>query len=151
VALLKADEFSEPRCHVCKQLRLAGAVADGFFGESGLLTDAIGDLGRAPFVKANNGYIFQSADKEKGSQRFPHLVVTRVDTSDFGASSDVDSDRRGEPANAAGDGRADFNFLVARPEFGDQAASTDSRASSARVSDGAGGRSDDADWLQELQ
>ncbi len=151
MALLKADEFPGPRCHVCKQLRLVGAVADGFFGESGLPTDAIGDLWRAPFVKANDGYIFQSADKEKGSQPFPHLVVTRVDTSDFGASSDVDSDRRGEQANAAGDGRADFNFLVARPKLGDQAASTDSRASGARVSNDTSGRSDDADWLQELQ
>jgi hypothetical protein len=53
--------------------------------------------------------------------------------------------------DAAGDGRADFDFLVAGPEFGDQAASTDGCASCARVSDCAGGRSDDADRLQQLQ
>ena len=44
-----------------------GAAADGFFGEEGLLAEAVGDFGEFAFVDADGGEVVHLADEKQGA------------------------------------------------------------------------------------
>ena len=120
------------------------------------MTDPIGDLRRVTLIKSNGGYIFRQADKEKGAQGFPYLIVPRVDAGKFAADDYMSADRRGQRADAAGNGGADFDMLLAGVllddlKFGNKAALMNGGADSAGVGDDAIGRRDDTGRPQEFQ
>ena len=66
-------------------LRVGGAVADGFFGEIGLLADAIGDFGEFALIGTDGRQVIDLADQIEGAKSFPDLFVARIDGSDIGA------------------------------------------------------------------
>jgi hypothetical protein len=66
-----------------------GAFADGFFGEQGLLADAVGDFGDFALVGTDGGEVAGLADEIEGAEGFPDLFVARVDGGDFGAGGYV--------------------------------------------------------------
>ena len=79
-----------------QELRPTGAVADGFFGERGLLADTVGDLGGVALVKTNDRQVFGAANDIECAQRFPGLVVAGVDAGECGAGGHTTADGRGE-------------------------------------------------------
>jgi len=62
-----------------------GAVADGFFGQSGLSADAAGDFGEFAGIGADGGEVVCLADEVECAQGFPDLLVARVHRGDFGS------------------------------------------------------------------
>ena len=66
-------------------LRMGGAFADGFFGEQGLLADAVGNFGEFALIGANRGQIVNLPDEIERAKSFPDLLVARIDGGDFGA------------------------------------------------------------------
>src|SRR6266436_6666405 len=89
------------------------AVADGFFGEEGLLADAAGDFGEFALVGADGGQVVGLADEIEGAEGFPDLFVAGVHRGDLGASGYVCSRGYGERADASADRRAHFERLLA--------------------------------------
>jgi hypothetical protein len=87
---------------------MGGAVADGFFGEEGLLAEAVGDFGELALVGADGGEVVGLADEIEGAEGFPDLFVARGDNGNFGACGYVRTWSHEESADAAGDGRAKF-------------------------------------------
>src|SRR6266481_374897 len=94
-------------------LGMGGAVADGFFGEEGLLAEAVGDFGELALVGADGGEVVGLADEIEGAEGFPDLFVAGVDGGDFGASGYVRAWNHKEGADAAVDGRAKLDGLLA--------------------------------------
>ncbi len=68
---------------------MSSAVEDGFFGEEGLLANAVGDFEEVALVRANGRKVVNLADEKEGAEGFPNLVVAGVDSSDFGAGGYV--------------------------------------------------------------
>ena len=66
-----------------------GAVADGFFGKVGLLTDAVGDFGEFALVRADGGEVIDLADEIESAESFPYLFIAGVHGGDFGAGGHV--------------------------------------------------------------
>ena len=66
-------------------LRAGGAVADGFFGEAGLLADAIGDFGEFALIGTDGRQVIDLADQIEGAKSFPDLFVAGIDGGDIGA------------------------------------------------------------------
>src|SRR5260370_4622878 len=137
---------------------MGGAFADGFFGEEGLLADAIGDCGEVALVGTDGGEVIGLADEGEGAGGFPDLVVTGVDGGDFGASGYARARDHEEGADAAADGGAEFNGLVTvlrgirrgvDLKLGDQAALVDSGAYFVGVCEGGWNGSSDSGGLQE--
>src|SRR5438552_812430 len=64
---------------------MGGAFADGFLGEQGLLADAIRDFREFALIRSDGGQIVNLTDEVERAERFPNLLVARVDRSDFGA------------------------------------------------------------------
>ena len=91
---------------------MSGAVADGFFGEEGLLADAAGDFGQFSFIGTNGGEIVGLADEVEGAQRFPNLVVARINDGHFSSCGDGRARRDRERSDAPADRRADFDGLL---------------------------------------
>jgi len=116
-----------------------GAVADGFFGEEGLLADAAGDFGEFAFVDADGGKVVELTDEIEGAQGFPDLLVAGIDGGDFGSGGDIRSRSYVERANSAGDRCADFCGLIAVLNFCDQAVLMDGGTDFVGVGDAAGG------------
>ena len=65
------------------------AVADGFFGEVGLLADAVGDFGEFALVGADGRQVIDLTDEIEGAESFPDLLVAGIDGGDFGAGGHV--------------------------------------------------------------
>src|SRR5713226_2755097 len=135
-----------------------GAVADGFFGEEGLLADAIGDFGEFALVGTDGGEVIGLADEIEGAEGFPDLFVTGVDGGDFGASGYVRARDHEEGVDAAADGRAEFNGLLTvlrgirravDLKLGDQAALVDGGSNLISVRDAAGNGSSDSSGLEK--
>src|SRR5216684_525922 len=135
-----------------------GAVADGFFGEEGLLADATRDFGEFALVGTDGGEVIGLADEIEGAEGFPDLFVTGVDGGDFGASGYVRARDHEEGVDAAADGRAEFNGLLTvlrgirravDLKLGDQAALVDGGAYFVGVCDAACNGSSDSGGLQE--
>src|SRR6266853_4406300 len=63
-----------------------GAFADGFFGEEGLLADAVGDFGEFALIGTDGGEVIHLTNNKKGAEGFPDLLVARIDGGDFRAS-----------------------------------------------------------------
>ena len=59
-------------------------LLNGLFRQNGLLAEAIRNLRQIPVIGTDRGQIIQLADKIKCTQRFPHLLGARVDSSHFG-------------------------------------------------------------------
>src|ERR1700676_5518237 len=57
---------------------VGGAVADGFFGEEGLLAEAAGDFGEFALVGTDGGQVIGLADEIEGAEGFPDLFVAGV-------------------------------------------------------------------------
>ena len=66
-----------------------GAVADGFFGEEGLLADAVGDIGEFVFVDADGREVVHLADEIERAEGFPDLFVGGIHGGDFGSGGHV--------------------------------------------------------------
>jgi hypothetical protein len=92
---------------------MRGAFADGSFGEEGLLADAIGDFGEFALVGTDGREVIGLADEIEGAEGFPDLFVTGVDGGDFSASGYVRARDHEEGADAAADGRANLDGLLA--------------------------------------
>src|SRR5438552_12116433 len=117
---------------------MGGALADGFFGEEGLLADTVGDFGEFALIGANSGKVIGLADEIKRAESFPDLLVARVDGGDFGAGGYVGTRGHEEGADTTADGRAklESSQLVLRSfdrrvdlNFCDEAALVDGGAS----------------------
>src|SRR5258708_5571660 len=126
-----------------------GAFPDGFFGEEGLLADAVGDFGEYALVGADGWQVVGLAHEIEGAKCFPDLFVAGVDGGNFGAGGDKCSRGYGNGADASADGRADFGRLLAILQLGNQAALMDGGAHFVRVRYAAGTGSDDSGGLQE--
>src|SRR5260370_12310773 len=126
-----------------------GAVADGFFGEEGLLADATRDFGEFALVGTDGGEVVGLADEIEGAEGFPDLFVARVDAGDIGPSGHGRSRGYRERANAAADGRAELRGLPAILQLGNQAALMDGGCHFVGVGYTAGAGSDDSRGLQE--
>src|SRR5271169_394257 len=61
------------------------AVANGFFGEVGLLADAVGDFGEFTLVGTNGREVIDLPDKIERAEGFPDLFVAGIDGGDFSA------------------------------------------------------------------
>ena len=130
-----------------KRALVGGAVVNGFFGEEGLLADAVGDFGEFALVGADGGEVVGLADEVEGAEGFPDLFIAGSDGGDFGAGGYARARSYRESSNASGDGGAKFGGLLAILKFCDQAALVDGGSNSVGVSDAAGGGSDDAGGL----
>ena len=129
---------------------LAGSpLADGFFGEEGLLADAIGDFGEFALVGTDGGQVIGLANEIKGAKSFPDLFVAGVHGGDLGTSGYCSSRSYEQSANAPADGRAEFRGLRAILQFGNQAALMDGGSHSIRIHHTASTGSDDPCRLQE--
>src|SRR5437899_9478952 len=64
---------------------MGGAIADGFFGEEGLLADAVGDFGELALIGADGRQVVNLTDEVERAKGFPNLFVARVDSSDLGS------------------------------------------------------------------
>src|SRR5258708_18736058 len=80
---------------------VGGAFADGFFGEEGLLADAIRDFGESTLVGTDGGEVIGLADEIEGAEGFPDLFVTGVNGADFAANGYVRPWNHQEGAHAA--------------------------------------------------
>src|SRR4029077_13343742 len=89
-----------------------GAFADGFFGEEGLLADAVGIFGEFALVRSDGWEVIGLADEIEGAKGFPGLFVAGGDRGDLGAGSYVRARGNREGADAAADGRAKFGGLL---------------------------------------
>jgi len=89
-------------------LGMGGAVADGFFGEEGLLADPVGNFREFALEGADSGEVVWLADEVEGAEGFPDLFVAGGDNGNFGACGYVRTWSHEESADAAGDGRAKF-------------------------------------------
>ena len=89
-----------------------GAIADDFFGEEGLLANAVGDFGKFALVGADGGEVVALADEIEGAKGFPDLFVAGVHGSDLAPSRHSRSRGHGEGANAPADGGAHFDGLL---------------------------------------
>jgi hypothetical protein len=97
-----------------KLLRMGiGAVADGFFGEEGLLADAVGDFGEFALVGTDGGQVIGQADEIEGAEGFPDLFIPGIHSGDFGACGDVRTYGDRKRSNAAADGRAELGGFLA--------------------------------------
>src|SRR5713226_2081481 len=102
---------------------MGSAVANRFFGEKGLLADTVGDFGEFALIGADGREVIGLADEVKGAESFPDLFVAGVNASDLGTGSYVRAWSHEERADAPGDGRAQFHFLLMPvSEFGDEPA-----------------------------
>jgi hypothetical protein len=87
---------------------MRGAFADGFFGEEGLLADAIGDFREFALVGTDGREVIGLTDEIEGAESFPDLFVTGVDRSDFGPNGYVRARDHKEGADTSADGRANL-------------------------------------------
>lgn len=65
------------------------AVADSFFCEVGLLSDAVGDFGEFALVGANGQQVVDLTDEVEGAEGFPDLFIAGIDGGDFSAGGYV--------------------------------------------------------------
>src|SRR2546422_6771576 len=82
---------------------VGGAVADGFFGEEGLLAEATGDFGEFALVGTDGGQVIGLADEIEGAEGFPDLFVTGVHRSDLAPGHHGRSRGYGDGADAPAD------------------------------------------------
>src|ERR1700674_3297545 len=115
-----------------------GAVADGFFGEEGLLAEAVGDFGEFAFVGTDDGQVVGLADQIERAQRFPDLLVARVDGGDLFASGHSCSRCSRERSDAPTDGGSHFCRPLTILQLGNQAALVDGRPNLIGVGHAAG-------------
>src|SRR2546429_527977 len=85
---------------------MGGTFADGFFGEQGLLADAVGDFGEFALIGANSGKVIGLADEIKRAEGFPDLLVARVDGAKFGPRGDDHASWDADRVDATTDRRA---------------------------------------------
>ena len=78
-----------------------------------MLADAIGDFGEFPLVGTDDREVVGLADEVEGAEGFPNLFVAGVNCSDFGASGYLRAWNHEERADAAADGRAKLDGLLA--------------------------------------
>src|SRR5438552_9228349 len=137
---------------------MGGALADGFFGEEGLLADTVGDFGEFALIGANSGKVIGLADEIKRAESFPDLLVARVDGGDFGAGGYMGTRSHEEGADTAADGRAklESSQLVLRSfdrrvdlNFCDEAALVNGGASLIGIRNAARKRSNDSGGLEK--
>ena len=114
-----------------------------------MLADAVGDFGEFALVGADGGEVVGLADEVEGAESFPDLLVTRGDSGDFSAGSDVCAGGNRQRSNAARNGRAKFVGLIASLELGDEAALVDDCADFVGVGHVAGSSGDDYGGLQQ--
>src|SRR5467141_1705063 len=126
-----------------------GTFADGFFGEKGLLADAVGGLREFALVGADGGEVIRLADEIERAEGFPDLFIAGVHSGDFGSGRHGGARGYGESADASGDGGAEFDGLLAILQLGDQAALMDGGSHLIRVRYAAGAGGYDFGRLQE--
>src|SRR5580693_3454985 len=133
-----------------------GAVADGFFGEEGLLADAVGDFGEFALVGTDGGQVIGLADEIEGAEGFPNLFVPGIHDGDLGSGGHLGARGYGEAANPAADGRAEFyglqailrgNCRAVDLNFCDEPALMDGGSDFVGVGNAAGSGSDDSSGL----
>src|SRR5260370_22226750 len=137
---------------------MRGVVADGFWGEEGLLAEAIGDFGEFALVGTDGREVVGLADEIEGEESFPDLFVTGVDGSDLTASGYLRARDHEEGADTAANGRANLEgaqFVLGGIcggvdlKLGDQAALVDGGAYFVGVGNAACKGSSDSGGLQE--
>src|SRR6266849_4495123 len=93
-------------------LGMGGAVADGFFGERGLLTDPVGNFREFALERADGGEVVWLADAVESAEGFPDLLVAGVHGGDFVAGGHAGAGSHGERADSSADGGAEFDGML---------------------------------------
>ncbi len=78
-----------------------------------MLADTVGNFAKFALVGSDGGQVIYLADEIERAESFPDLFVAGVDRGDFGASRYARARCHEERADAAADGRAKLDGLLA--------------------------------------